>query len=193
MLKIKDHLIKTIKNNHTKEEQKKAIEKIHDVAADLLDIYSKREAKKGFKCELIDNDYERFSSSFKFEETADQQSTIEAVIDDMCSEKSMDRLICGDVGFGKTEVAMRAAFIAVQNSKQVFLLVPTTLLAQVDSAIGGKTGVNSKYGKNFVNTILDLAQLRDEINVVDDQFGGPTPASEIAKTCFKILLAYKKE
>ena len=116
--------------DHWNKAKKKAIEKIHDVAADLLDIYSKRQAKRGFKCKLVDNDYERFSSSFKFEETADQQSTIEAVIDDMCSEKSMDRLICGDVGFGKTEVAMRAAFVAVQNSKQVFLLVPTTLLAQ---------------------------------------------------------------
>ena len=117
-------------NDQWSKAKQKAIEKIHDVAADLLDIYSKRGAQKGFQCELTDNDYERFSSSFQFEETADQENAIEAVIDDMCSEKSMDRLICGDVGFGKTEVAMRAAFLAVQNSKQVILLVPTTLLAQ---------------------------------------------------------------
>ncbi|MDG2140897.1 MAG: transcription-repair coupling factor [Gammaproteobacteria bacterium] len=117
-------------NDQWSKAKQKAIEKIHDVAADLLDIYSKRGAQKGFQCELTDNDYERFSSSFQFEETIDQENAIEAVIDDMCSEKSMDRLICGDVGFGKTEVAMRAAFLAVQNSKQVILLVPTTLLAQ---------------------------------------------------------------
>lgn len=110
--------------------KRKAAEKIHDVAVELLEIYSKRDAQKGFKYKIPQNDYNKFSSSFKFEETADQESTIEAVINDMCSEKSMDRLVCGDVGFGKTEVAMRAAFIAVQNNKQVVLLVPTTLLAQ---------------------------------------------------------------
>ncbi|MDG2420462.1 MAG: transcription-repair coupling factor [Gammaproteobacteria bacterium] len=110
--------------------KRKAAEKIYDVAAELLDIYSIRAAQKGYEHTLPKIDYDKFSASFKFEETADQESTINAVIDDMCSEKTMDRLVCGDVGFGKTEVAMRAAFIAVQNNKQVVILVPTTLLAQ---------------------------------------------------------------
>ncbi|PCJ28663.1 MAG: transcription-repair coupling factor [SAR86 cluster bacterium] len=110
--------------------KRKAAEKIRDVAAELLDIYAQREAQKGYKYKCESNDYEKFSASFPFEETADQESAIEAVIDDMTSSRAMDRLICGDVGFGKTEVAMRATFIAVQNSKQVAMLVPTTLLAQ---------------------------------------------------------------
>jgi transcription-repair coupling factor (superfamily II helicase) len=110
--------------------KRKAAEKIYDVAAELLDIYSIRAAQKGYEHTLPKIDYDKFSASFKFEETADQENTINAVIDDMCSEKTMDRLVCGDVGFGKTEVAMRAAFIAVQNNKQVVILVPTTLLAQ---------------------------------------------------------------
>ncbi|MDX1489799.1 MAG: transcription-repair coupling factor [Pseudohongiellaceae bacterium] len=110
--------------------KKKAAEKIRDVAVELLDIYAKREAKKGFSYKHSEADYDSFASSFPFEETADQQDAIGAVIADMKSNKAMDRLVCGDVGFGKTEVAMRAAFIAVQNSKQVAILVPTTLLAQ---------------------------------------------------------------
>jgi transcription-repair coupling factor (superfamily II helicase) len=110
--------------------KRKAAEKIRDVAAELLDIYSQREAKKGFKYQCDAVEYEQFSASFPFEETADQSTAIEAVIDDMTNGRAMDRLVCGDVGFGKTEVAMRAAFVAVQNNKQVALLVPTTLLAQ---------------------------------------------------------------
>ena len=110
--------------------KKKAAEKIRDVAVELLDIYAQREAKKGFNYRSRDVDYDTFANSFPFEETADQQDAITAVINDMGSDKAMDRLICGDVGFGKTEVAMRAAFIAVQNGKQVAILVPTTLLAQ---------------------------------------------------------------
>ena len=110
--------------------RRKAAEKIRDVAAELLDIYSQREARQGFKYHCEADEYEQFAASFPFEETADQASAIEAVIADMRSGRAMDRLICGDVGFGKTEVAMRAAFVAVQNSKQVALLVPTTLLAQ---------------------------------------------------------------
>ncbi|MBT5743133.1 MAG: transcription-repair coupling factor [Gammaproteobacteria bacterium] len=110
--------------------KRKAAEKIRDVAAELLDIYAQREARKGFKYQCDSIDYEKFSASFPFEETPDQESAIEAVVNDMRTGKSMDRLVCGDVGFGKTEVAMRAAFVAVQNNKQVALLVPTTLLAQ---------------------------------------------------------------
>ena len=110
--------------------KRKAAEKIRDVAVELLDIYAQREARQGYKYQWEPADYEKFSASFPFEETADQENAIEAVINDMKTGKPMDRLVCGDVGFGKTEVAMRAAFVAVQNNKQVAILVPTTLLAQ---------------------------------------------------------------
>src|SRR5690606_34190404 len=105
-------------------------EKIRDTAAELLDIYARREARKGYAFSGPDEEYERFAAGFPFEETPDQQAAIDAVIKDMCSPRPMDRLVCGDVGFGKTEVAMRAAFLAVQSGKQVAVLVPTTLLAQ---------------------------------------------------------------
>ncbi len=110
--------------------KRKAAEQVHDVAAELLNIYARREARKGFSYPVPDFNYDQFARAFPFEETPDQESAIENVISDMVSEKSMDRLICGDVGFGKTEVAMRAAFIAIQSGKQVAILVPTTLLAQ---------------------------------------------------------------
>lgn len=110
--------------------RRKAAEKVVDVAAELLDIYARREARKGYSFSFPEQDYQLFANSFPFEETEDQDNAIEAVIAGMRSEKPMDRLVCGDVGFGKTEVAMRAAFIAVQNHTQVVILVPTTLLAQ---------------------------------------------------------------
>lgn len=110
--------------------RRKAREKAQDVAAQLLDVYARREARPGFACSLDPVLWESFSEGFPFEETPDQAAAIEAVKNDMCADRVMDRLICGDVGFGKTEVAMRAAFIAVQNQKQVAVLVPTTLLAQ---------------------------------------------------------------
>jgi transcription-repair coupling factor (superfamily II helicase) len=110
--------------------KRKAAEKIHDVAVELLDIYSHRESKKGFTYKCDPMEYEKFAASFPFEETADQLTAITAVVEDMKNGRAMDRLVCGDVGFGKTEVAMRAAFVAAQNNKQVAILVPTTLLAQ---------------------------------------------------------------
>ena len=110
--------------------RKRASERASDVAAQLLEVYAKREARKGYAHTLDEQAWELFCSSFTFEETPDQAAAIEAVRQDMCAEKVMDRLVCGDVGFGKTEVAMRAAFIAAQNHKQVAVLVPTTLLAQ---------------------------------------------------------------
>ncbi|NMV21419.1 DEAD/DEAH box helicase, partial [Vibrio parahaemolyticus] len=94
------------------------------------DVYAKRELKPGFKFELDRGQYATFKATFPFEETDDQAMAINAVLSDMCQAKAMDRLVCGDVGFGKTEVAMRAAFVATDNSKQVAVLVPTTLLAQ---------------------------------------------------------------
>ncbi|GAA0857239.1 transcription-repair coupling factor [Aliiglaciecola litoralis] len=110
--------------------KKKAAEKVRDVAAQLLDVYARRAAKPGFAYPINWQEYQGFSDSFPFEETADQLQAINAVIQDMGSPNAMDRLVCGDVGFGKTEVAMRAAFIAANQGKQVAILVPTTLLAQ---------------------------------------------------------------
>lgn len=110
--------------------KQKAEQKAHDVAAELLDIYAQRAARKGLAFETDEAAYARFTASFPFEETPDQYIAIESVIADMKSDKPMDRLVCGDVGFGKTEVAMRAAFIASYAGKQVAMLVPTTLLAQ---------------------------------------------------------------
>ncbi|MDO8273847.1 MAG: CarD family transcriptional regulator, partial [Gammaproteobacteria bacterium] len=117
-------------NDQWQKAKSKAAEQIRDVAVELLDIYARREARQGFQYRCTDIDYESFAAGFPFEETPDQQDAIAAVMRDMSSKRAMDRLVCGDVGFGKTEVAMRAAFIAVQNNKQVAILVPTTLLAQ---------------------------------------------------------------
>lgn len=110
--------------------RQKAAEKVRDVAAELLDIYAQREAKPGFAFKQDREQYELFCQGFAYQETDDQLNAIGAVIGDMCAATAMDRLVCGDVGFGKTEVAMRAAFLAVINHKQVAMLVPTTLLAQ---------------------------------------------------------------
>ncbi|MEQ6917197.1 transcription-repair coupling factor [Halomonas aquatica] len=110
--------------------RRRAAEKIRDTAAELLDIYARREAREGFACAPPDAEYARFAASFPFEETPDQRAAIQAVIGDMTAPRPMDRVVCGDVGFGKTEVAMRAAFLAVHASRQVVVLVPTTLLAR---------------------------------------------------------------
>jgi transcription-repair coupling factor (superfamily II helicase) len=108
----------------------KALEEVRDTAAELLEIYAKRSAKKGFSFPPPDEHYKAFSTEFPFEETPDQQKAIDEVIEDLTSDKPMDRVVCGDVGFGKTEVAMRACFVVVQAGKQVAILVPTTLLAE---------------------------------------------------------------
>ncbi|MFA5912714.1 MAG: transcription-repair coupling factor [Burkholderiales bacterium] len=110
--------------------KKKAAQQIRDTAAELLDLYARRAARLGHKFEVKQHDLDAFAEGFGFEETADQAAAIRAVVDDMCSGKPMDRLICGDVGFGKTEVALRAAFVAVCGGKQVAVLTPTTLLAE---------------------------------------------------------------
>jgi transcription-repair coupling factor (superfamily II helicase) len=110
--------------------KRKAQERIRDVAAELLEIYARREAHPGISFQIDGEEYAAFASSFPFEETPDQEAAIAAVLDDMRDKRPMDRVICGDVGFGKTEVAMRAAFVATQNYAQVAVLVPTTLLAQ---------------------------------------------------------------
>jgi transcription-repair coupling factor (superfamily II helicase) len=110
--------------------RRRASEQVRDVAADLLDLYAQRQARKGAPLQAGEDEYRAFSAAFPFEETADQAEAIQNVQQDMASERPMDRVVCGDVGFGKTEVAMRAAFIAVQAGHQVAVLVPTTLLAE---------------------------------------------------------------
>ena len=110
--------------------RRKAAQQVRDTAAELLNLYARRALRQGHKFELSAHDYMAFAESFGFEETADQAAAIEAVIKDMTSGRPMDRLVCGDVGFGKTEVALRAAFVSVMDGRQVVLLAPTTLLAE---------------------------------------------------------------
>lgn len=110
--------------------RKKAAKQVRDTAAELLNLYAQRAAREGRSFKLNAHDYEAFSEGFGFEETPDQAGAIKAVIDDMVQGKPMDRLVCGDVGFGKTEVALRAAFVAVADGMQVAVLTPTTLLAE---------------------------------------------------------------
>ncbi|TSA50686.1 MAG: transcription-repair coupling factor [Nitrosomonadales bacterium] len=110
--------------------KKKALKQIRDTAAELLALYAQRAARQGHAFKLSLHDYETFAEGFPFEETLDQQAAIEAVINDMQTGRPMDRLVCGDVGFGKTEVALRAAFVAIMGGRQVAVLVPTTLLAE---------------------------------------------------------------
>jgi transcription-repair coupling factor (superfamily II helicase) len=110
--------------------KQRAKKKIQDIAAELLLVQAKRELHKGYKYDFDINDYEKFCKLFPYVETEDQLNCINEVIDDMCSSKAMDRIVCGDVGFGKTEVILRASFIAANNKKQVVIIVPTTVLAK---------------------------------------------------------------
>jgi transcription-repair coupling factor (superfamily II helicase) len=108
----------------------RARDKVHDVAVELLEMNALRAARKGYCFEVPHEEYEAFVELFSFEDTPDQERVMSEVLTDLSSKHPMDRLVCGDVGFGKTEIALRAAFIAVHNHKQVALLVPTTILAQ---------------------------------------------------------------
>ena len=110
--------------------RRRAAEQVRDTAAELLALYAQRAAREGHAHRYSAHDYEAFAASFGFEETPDQRAAIHAVIQDLISPRPMDRLVCGDVGFGKTEVALRAAFVAVAGGKQVAILAPTTLLAE---------------------------------------------------------------
>ncbi len=110
--------------------KRRAQKKAHDAAVELLDVQAKRSAGIGHQCKIDPVAYDHFKQLFPFEETPDQEKAIEDVLNDMCKPKPMDRLVCGDVGFGKTEVALRATFVAINSGKQVAILVPTTLLAQ---------------------------------------------------------------
>jgi len=129
-------------NERWEKAQKKAREKAHDVAAELLKIQARRSAKPGLKLDLDSEDYERFVSAFPFTTTPDQQTAIDAVLADLQLEKPMDRVICGDVGFGKTEVALRATFAVARAGRQVCVLAPTTLLAE-------------QHAKNFSDRFAD--------------------------------------
>ncbi len=122
--------------------KQRAIKKIRDVAAELLDVYARRAARPGHRFRWSESDYRNFEAGFPFELTEDQAQTIEDVLDDLASDQPMDRVVCGDVGFGKTEVALRASFAAVHGGKQVAVLVPTTLLAQ-------------QHGQNFRDRFAD--------------------------------------
>jgi transcription-repair coupling factor (superfamily II helicase) len=117
-------------SNQWDKAKRKAAEQVRDTAAELLALYARRAAREGHAHRFTAHDYEAFAASFGFEETPDQRAAIHGVIQDLMSPKPMDRLVCGDVGFGKTEVALRAAFVAVHGGKQVALLAPTTLLAE---------------------------------------------------------------
>ena len=110
--------------------RRRAADQIRDVAAELLDLYARRKAQQGLALAATELDYQAFASAFPFEETEDQAQAIRQVLADLGAERPMDRIVCGDVGFGKTEVAMRAAFVATQAGKQVAVLAPTTLLVQ---------------------------------------------------------------
>lgn len=123
--------------------KRKAAKQVRDTAAELLALYAKRAARAGHACQLNWQDYQTFADGFGFEETPDQAAAIAAVISDLCAGKPMDRLVCGDVGFGKTEVALRAAFVAVMDGRQVAVLVPTTLLAE-------------QHYQNFCDRFADL-------------------------------------
>lgn len=153
--------------------KRKAAEQVRDVAAELLDIYARRAARQGYAFKDPQVDYETFAAGFPFEETPDQQAAIDAVREDLLSAKPMDRLVCGDVGFGKTEVAMRAAFIAVHGGKQVAVLVPTTLLAQqhynsfrdrfADWPVRVEVMSRFKSAKEVQNAIAELAEGKIDI------------------------------
>ena len=110
--------------------KKKAADKARDAAAELLEIYARRATREGYRYPINEQDYEAFVGAFPFDETPDQKTSIDSVLSDLTGKNPMDRLVCGDVGFGKTEVALRASFVAVQGNRQVAVLVPTTLLAQ---------------------------------------------------------------
>ncbi len=134
--------------------KRKAAEQVRDTAAELLNLYARRAAREGYAFRFQPHDYEAFAASFGFEETPDQQAAIHAVIQDMVSPKPMDRLVCGDVGFGKTEVALRAAFVAVTGGKQVAILAPTTLLAEQHFQ-----NISDRFGKWPVK-VAELSRFR---------------------------------
>jgi len=140
----------TLGSGQWEKAKKKAALQVHDTAAELLHLYAQRTLREGHKFSFKQHDLEAFADGFGFEETPDQQTAINAVIEDMKSGKPMDRLVCGDVGFGKTEVAMRAAFVAVADGKQVAILCPTTLLAEQHY---------QNFSDRFANMAVKIAEI----------------------------------
>ena len=153
----------------------RAAKQVRDTAAELLALYAKRAAREGHAFEIRQHDLDAFADGFGFEETVDQAAAIEAVVRDMSTGKPMDRLICGDVGFGKTEVALRAAYVAVSGGRQVALLCPTTLLVEqhfqsfadrfADTAIRIAELSRFKTGGQQAQTVKDLAEGRIDIAI----------------------------
>ncbi len=169
--------------------RRKAARQVRDAAAELLELYAQRAAREGHRFKLPLKDYEAFAEGFGFEETPDQAAAIEAVIEDMTSGRPMDRLVCGDVGFGKTEVALRAAFLAVANGMQVALLCPTTLLAEQHA---------QTFADRFADwpvRIAELSRFRSAKEVSAAQEGLASGAIDIVIGTHKILsrdIRYKK-
>jgi transcription-repair coupling factor (superfamily II helicase) len=122
--------LSTLGSGQWEKAKRRAAQQVRDTAAELLHLYAQRAARKGHSFKLRAHDYEAFCDAFPFEETPDQAGAISAALHDLQDGRPMDRLVCGDVGFGKTEVALRAAFVAVMDGRQVAVLVPTTLLAE---------------------------------------------------------------
>jgi transcription-repair coupling factor (superfamily II helicase) len=156
--------------------RRRASEQVRDVAADLLDLYAQRQARKGSALVADEKDYRAFAAAFPFEETADQHDAIGAVLKDMASERPMDRVVCGDVGFGKTEVAMRAAFVAVQAGRQVAVLVPTTLLAE-------------QHAANFRDRFADLPVRIESLSRFRSASGSRDILAQLAEGRIDILVA----
>ncbi len=163
--------------------KRRAAEQVRDTAAELLNLYARRAAREGFAFRFSPHDYEAFAASFGFEETPDQQAAIHAVIQDMVSPKPMDRLVCGDVGFGKTEVALRAAFVAVTGGKQVAILAPTTLLAEQHYQ-----NIADRFGKWPVK-VVELSRFRSAKEVKTAMDGIADGTVDIVVGTHKLLSA----
>ena len=155
-----DRDIDSLNSKKWKKRKDKALKQTFDTAAELLEVQAKRNGRVGFAFDIDEKEFSSFVSKFPYEETYDQKKTIEEVITDMQSQQPMDRLICGEVGFGKTEVAMRAAFIAALNNKQTCILVPTTLLAAQHFA---------SFEKRFQDSGISIAALSRNINLKEKE------------------------
>ena len=155
-----DRDIDSLNSKKWKKRKDKALKQTFDTAAELLEVQAKRNGRVGFAFDIDEEEFSSFVSKFPYEETYDQKKTIEEVTIDMQSQKPMDRLICGEVGFGKTEVAMRAAFIAALNNKQTCILVPTTLLAS-QHFVG--------FEKRFKDSGISIAALSRNINLKEKE------------------------
>ena len=166
--------------------RRRAAEQVRDTAAELLNLYARRAAREGHAFRFSPHDYEAFAASFGFEETPDQHAAIHAVIQDMVSPKPMDRLVCGDVGFGKTEVALRAMFVAVHAGQQVALLAPTTLLAEQHYQ-----NIADRFGKWPVK-VAELSRFRSGKEVAVSLQGLENGTIDIVVGTHKLLSATVK-